>query len=51
MRIEMLRSFMKHPSTLEKYMVNLNQNWMVFRDRQERLCEAVMQVKEDPKAT
>jgi hypothetical protein len=36
MRIERFRTFVKH-STVERYMANRNQNWMVFRDRWEGL--------------
>jgi hypothetical protein len=35
--IERFRTFGKHHSTVEKYMEIRNQNWMVYRDRWERL--------------
>ena len=40
MRIKRFRTFVKHHSTVEKYMANRNQNWMVFRDRWEGLSGA-----------
>jgi hypothetical protein len=35
MRIERFRTFVKHPSAVEKYMSNTNHNGMEFRDRWE----------------
>jgi hypothetical protein len=32
MQLERFRTFVKHHSTVEKYMANKNLNWMVFRD-------------------
>ena len=37
MRIERFRTFVKHHSTVEKYMANRNPIWMVLRDRGEVL--------------
>jgi hypothetical protein len=37
MRIESIRTFLKHHSRVEKYTAARNQNWMVFRDRWEGL--------------
>ena len=37
MRIQRFRNFVKHHSTVEKYMTNRNPIWMVLRDRWEGL--------------
>ena len=40
MRIERIRTSVKHHNTVEKYMANRNINWMVFQDRWEGLSGA-----------
>ena len=40
MRKERFRIYVKHHSTVEKYMENINKYWIVFRDRWEGLSGA-----------
>jgi hypothetical protein len=40
MRIGRFKSFVKHHSTVEKYMANKNPKWMMLEDRWERLSGA-----------
>jgi hypothetical protein len=37
MRIERISTFVKHNSTVEKYVANSNPKWMMLRDRWEVL--------------
>ena len=40
MKIERFITFVKHQSTVEKYIANRRQKWMVLRDRWEGLTNA-----------